>query len=116
MLVLYGISSLIIKIKATKLSSIKPWVDDSVVAQWTGSVFSCSAFMPAGLYVEPIICFNLARAPEKAETAEKMLLVFDARLWHMPGREPPYQAWPSCVSGQPPGMSSAFPLQMQCLR
>ena len=33
MLVLYGISSLIIRIKAIKLSSIKAWVDDSVVAQ-----------------------------------------------------------------------------------
>ena len=54
MLVLYGISSLIIRIKAIKLSSIKAWVDDSVVAQWTGSVFPRSALMPAGLYVEPM--------------------------------------------------------------
>ena len=54
MLVLYGIISLIIKIKAIKLSSIKAWVDDSEVAQWAGSVFPPSALMPAGLYVEPM--------------------------------------------------------------
>ena len=33
MLVLYGIRSLIIRIKAIKLGSIKVWVDDSVVTQ-----------------------------------------------------------------------------------
>ena len=57
MLVLYGISSLIsliIRIKAIKVSSIKAWVDDSVVAQWTGSVFPRNALMPAGLDVEPM--------------------------------------------------------------
>ena len=53
-LVLYGTSSLIVRIKAIKLSSIKAWVGDSVVAQWTGSVFPRSALMPAGLYVEPM--------------------------------------------------------------
>ena len=51
MLVLNGISSLIIRIKAIRLGSIKAWVDDSVVAQWTGSVFPRSALMPAGLYI-----------------------------------------------------------------
>ena len=56
MLVFYGISSLIIRIKAIKLSSIKAWVDDSVVAQCTNYVFPDSASMPAGLYVEPIRC------------------------------------------------------------
>ena len=40
MLVLYGASSLIIRIKAIKLGSIKAWVDDSVVTQlW--DVWAC---------------------------------------------------------------------------
>ena len=64
MLVLYGISSLIIRVKAIKLGSIKAWVDKSIVAQWTGSVFPDSALMPAGLYVESIrSCAKLCDDP-----------------------------------------------------
>ena len=54
MLVLCGISSLIIRIKAIEVGSIKAWVDNSIVAQWTDAVFPYSDLMPAGLYVEPM--------------------------------------------------------------
>ena len=48
-LVLCGISSHIIRIKAIKLSSIKAWADNSVVAQWTGSVFPHFKLLPCKL-------------------------------------------------------------------
>ena len=64
MLVLYMIGSLIIRIKASKPGSIKAWVDNSIVAQWTDAVVPYGASMPPSLYVEPMrscakLCYDL---------------------------------------------------------
>ena len=78
MLILNGIGSVFVRVKAIKLGSKNSWVHYVMIAHWAGPAFTGNALMPASLYIELVgSCSKL-----RQDTSEMLIAtVVDHTVW-----------------------------------